>query len=531
MKSKNSRPALGSLLFHAIGVACCVFAFGPVALALLFAPVGASPTLGVAYNRPNVTSKSDLTGQTAKVEEELWVRRVVLGADAQYQDNPFSDGFMGDPESGKAIIKITDTEKVHGTTINVPTVAGFGGPGVAGAGDRIGNEQKIQVGNFPVKIGRFWFGVGFQAVARDETVIGGRLDSIITRGLRTLHAKKRNDDILMKILQIPATATGFRNLIRPDGVATRAALKSANTMDTPTITLAGNALSSLSALPMRVGVKDSGGSEHEEFIVFGTHHSMASLDIDPAYLDAVTNSGERGKGNPNFRGGYQRWNGHGIYRWHMRDHGNWGPVGSPLQARAFLGVALAGANTGSVIQGGGNPTAAAVTPAPQYFEFFLNSPYTFHDNSVIAADVATTRYLLIINSDGSGWNCYSYKVNNGNQITIFARVVLGLAGETATFNHPAGSLVVQAEANGTTWARSLMFGQEMMVCGQGSINGNPASPQMGKRTEEHRNHDMDHGIGAENVWGCAAVQRADNVYPGVVIVEHAVTVPGAPVVT
>ena len=499
---------------------------------LLVAPfTHASPILGVSYDRVNASTKANLTAQTAKVEEELWIRRVILGADAQYQDNPFSDGFMGGAESGKAIIKITDTEKVHGTYINVPTVAGFGGPGVGGSGDRIGAEQKIQVGNFQVRIGRFWFGVGFQAVARDETVIGGRLDNIITKGLRTLHAKKRNDDILMSILQIPGTATGFRNIVRPDGVATRAALKSANVLDTPVVTLAGNALSSLGALPMRVGAEDSGGTQNEEFMVFGTHHSLASLDVDPAYLDAVTNAGVRGTGNPLFKGGYQRWNGHGFYRWFMRDHGNWGPVGSPLQARAFLGVALVGANTGTEVKGGGNATAAAVTPAPAYFEFFLNAPYTFHNGNTIAADSATTRYLMIINSDGTGWNVYSYKVNDGNKITILARVTLGLSGETATFNHPVGSLIVQCEANGTTWARSLMFGQEMMVCGQGTINGSTASPQMGKRTEEHRNHDMDHAIGAENVWGCAAVQRADNVYPGVVVIEHAVTVPGAPVIS
>ena len=56
------------------------------------------------------------------------------------------------------------------------------------------------------------------------------------------------------------------------------------------------------------------------------------------------------------------------------------------------------------------------------------------------------------------------------------------------------------------------------------------SPQFGKRTEEHLNHDMDHEIGAEKVWGAALVTRADDVCPGFVVSCHALPVPGAPVI-
>jgi len=54
---------------------------------------------------------------------------------------------------------------------------------------------------------------------------------------------------------------------------------------------------------------------------------------------------------------------------------------------------------------------------------------------------------------------------------------------------------------------------------------------MGARTEEHRNHGMDHGIGIETVFGVAATKRTDQKTPNYAYIESAVTLDGFPAVT
>lgn len=524
MKSHLGRATALSL--HVLLVAFCVAIFGAAgAFAAVLNPYGVSAILGVSYAKVNTTTVTDLTTLTAKAREELWVRRIVFGSDRQYQDNPFADGMMGKPGQGKAVTSITDTQKVAGNTVNIPTVAGFGGPGVAGEGDRIGAEQKIRIGNFQVSIGRYWFGVGFTSVARDETVIGGRLDELINDGLRQQMSKKKSDDIMRKMIQ--RGGIGTRNHVFPDGATSLATLKSAHVMSTSLITKGATVLSSLGAKPMKVA-RDASGSTSSKYVLLGTNIALQPLDTESAYLDARLQAGVRGDANPIFNGVFDDWLGHGIYRWEQVDHGNHGPIGSLLLPRAFLGNAITGATTGSLIKGGGSAAAAAITPAPMYFENFSNAAWTFFNNTTIAADAATTRHVIIINPDGS-YGVFPYIVNDGNKLTLSgARITIGVGTETS--NLVEGALVHECNILGTTIGRHLFLGQEAVVCGAGSINGNKADPQMGKRTEEHRNHDMDHGIGIEAVWGCEAVQRADGAYPGFAVITTAVPVSGAPTI-
>jgi hypothetical protein len=73
-----------------------------------------------------------------------------------------------------------------------------------------------------------------------------------------------------------------------------------------------------------------------------------------------------------------------------------------------------------------------------------------------------------------------------------------------------------------------MLAEAAGVCGHGSLKGRNA---MGARTEEHRNHNMDHGIGIETVYGTAATKRTDGKTPNYVYVESAYQVDGFPTVT
>lgn len=537
----------------------------PVAVAVAFASF-VTPVLGASYPAINATTKANLTDQDAKIEEELWSRKVVLGAEAMYGENPFADGFMGEGDGGKAIVKITDTEKIAGNTINITTYGGFGGPGSQGSADRIGNEQKIQASVFQVKIGRQWFGVGFQSIARDETMIGGRLDSMIVDGLRQLHAQKRNDDMIRLMIE-KADATARNNAFTAAGPSTVATIKTAHYVDTPTITTVRNKLSGIGALPMALGPKDSGGSRTEKYMFFGTHHGLSHLDYESAYLQAQSYAGVRGTENPIFKGNYSEWSGIGLYRWFQKDHGNAGPIGSLLSPRTYLaanlptltfgsgstwanrsGVAFTNTTataryydatgtattaTGVAIGGGYGINAAALSPYPEFTRYFSNAPWTYHNGNTIAAG-STARYVMIIGQSGANngkYGIFQYAANSGRNILLTNGISTGLPGETTDGQFLAGDLVVECNVLGVPVGRSIAFGREAIICGVGSINGSRVSPQMGRRTEEHRNHDLDHAIGAEAVWGAALIERSDGVCPGFVVVNSAIPIDGAPVVT
>lgn len=523
-------------------------------LALILNPGQYEPVLGVSYPVINTTTAAGLVALTDKAREELWVRRIVLGADRLYQDNPLSDNFTGrvngarpDPKQlKKAVVELTETEKVAGNTINVPTIAGFGGAGVAGEGNRLGSEQKLIVGNFPVKIGRYWFGIGFTSVAKSETMIGGRLDQVINDGLRVLMAKKRSDDHMMRLRAAAGSGIGLRNNLLPSGVGTVAELTSSDVVTTTLISRGGEKLPGMGALPMDTTV-DGGGSMGELYTLLSTDKALIDLASEPAYLAAIQNADVRGDANKCFKGGFRNWNGHGIYRWINRDHANRGPVGSPLLPRAFLGAVASGGTlaaptgvdvttpfsvaSGSILFGGGNVYATSdELTGPNYFEFFSNAPYTYFNGDLIAADTSTQRYCQIINSNGT-YGTFPFIENNGRGLLISGSALAVGDSTKRVTSFEKGAKIVECNVLGTPIGYSLYLGAEALVCGNGSINGSKVDAQMGLRSTKSDNYGMDNGVGIEAVWGNAVVARAgDGAYPNFLLVTHAISEDGAPTI-
>lgn len=505
MKTKLINAARGLLRFSIAFVA--VFCINPH---------GMSNILGTSFPVPNSTTATNLTDMTSKAREELWVKSVVFGADEQYQENPFADGMSGAPFSGKAVVMIRDTEKVNGNTVNIPLFGGFGGEGVQGNNTRLGNEQKLKIGNMTVQIGRYWYGYAWDAVARDETVIGGPLDKLIRTAMREQFAKKKSDDILMKFINT-AGVTG-RNYMLPDGVATRAALTASNVMSTALISKAGLAISGIGGRPMAQS-KDTAGSTKKAFTLLSTDRGLLSLETEDAFLNAFLNADVRGAENGVWTGNYKNWFGHMLYRWNQIDHGNQGPVGSPLVPRAFLGEAVTAAND-AVIKGGGTAVNAALT-TPKYFQFFSAAAYTFHNGETIAAVTNTDRYLRITNPDGS-YAVVKYRLNSGNQITLHSSgAVVSIGTGTETTALLLGATIEECNVLGTRFTRHIELGQEAIACGQGAIDGSPANPIYGRRTEEVLDHKMQYSIGCEQAWGCAPIKRWDGIYPNFILIETA----------
>lgn len=537
----------------AIFFACSLVALTVTNIGHAFvATVNYNPVLGPSYAKINVSTVANLLALDSKAQEELWVKRVMMGAD---QDNVFSDHMIGSPGSGKPFIRMDDLTKVDGNTINIPTMAPLGGPGTQGEGDRTGNEEKIRISSFPCRIGRQWYGVGITDVAKEETVIGSQFDNIVNVLLRKRLGKKKTEDMLM-VLKATATAS---NIIRPNFKSTREQLRSADTIGTQTIVKASLVLSGLGGIPVKIETssRQSGGAVKsfiEEFLFFGHQYALATLKAEPAYLQALQNAGMRGDKNPLFTGDFTDWDGNGIYRWLLRDHDAYGPVGSTLLPRAFLGTAIAPGTATFSITGGGDTTGATLLPAPNYFEFFSNALYTFTNGNSVAADVTTVRYVGIMNLtgvDAGKVGFYSYQVNTGNILTVVGRLGSAASGirvttlggviyNTApwvaagsgnfaglTETHPAGSLIFEVNSVGQSFCGSLMLAEMAGVCGHGRLKGRSA---IAARTTQEGNHNMDHGIGVETVYGSAATKRTDGKTPNYVYVESAYNIDGLPAV-
>lgn len=502
---------------------------------------------GVSYSKVNATTLANMTTMSAKAKEELWVKRVMMGAD---QDNVFYDEMIGAPGSGKPFIRQDDLGKVDGDTINIPTMAPLGGPGVQGEGDRSGAEEKIRIGSYPCQIGRFWYGVGITDVAKEQTVIGGQFDNLVNGLLRKRLGKKKAEDGMMVL---KANAASY-NVVRPNFKTTREALRSADTVGTTTITRAGLALSALGGKPVKMRTTKV-GSVVEQFLFFGSQWGLSALSAESAYLEAQKHAAERGAANPIFAGDYSSWDGHGIYRWYIRDHDAYGAVGSVILPRAFLGTAITSATTAQDITGGGDATGPTILPAPLYFEMFSNALYTFTNAVTVAADTATDRYVAIQNLTGANAGkigFYNYRVNDGNKLTMRTRLgaaVTGIQNTTVgnvvydvapwlaagsgafaglTDAHPSGSLIVECNSYGVPICGSFMLAEGAAVCGHGSLKGRNA---MAARTEEERNHGMDHGIGVETSYGTAVCSRTDGKLPGYIYIESACPIDGFPAVT
>lgn len=505
-----------SSVLYFIAVAFLMTVIGPWCAAFaIINPHGMSGMLGTSFPVPNSTTVGDLTGMTAQARQQLWVLSIVFGADTQYQEIPFANGMMGDKFSGKAIVQIKDTENVNGNTVNIPLIGGFGGEGVQGEGTRLGQEQQLKIGNMTVQIGRFWFGYSWTSIARDETVIGGPIDKIIRTGMREQFAKKKNDDIMMKFINTAGVAG--RNYMLPPGITSRAGLKGTDVFSTQCITIGSLALSGIGGKPWDTS-KDTSGSNKKSYTFLGTDRGFVPLETEDAFLNAYYNSDVRGAANGIWTGNYKDWMGNTLYRWNQIDTGNNGPIGSPLLPRAQLGVAVVGAASATVIQGGGTAQAAAANPPPAYFKFFSNAPYVFHNGELIAADVSTQRYIRVTNPDQS-YGVLNYIVNNGNQITLNGVTSIGTGTETTNF--VVGALIEECNILGTRFCRTLILAQEAMACGLGAIDGTPANPQYGKRTQEILNHGVNIAIGCEQSWGCAPIKRWDGQFCGFIVLETA----------
>lgn len=495
----------------------------------------------MAYDTIDAATLAQVVAASPAAQEEVWAN-VVIRKSNDY--SPLYNNLTGREGSGKAFIQKDDLRVKAGKEVHINLVGGSRSRGIQGGGERVGKGKNLKTADFSFYVGRWWDGVKMKSVVMNETKIGSTFDRTASMVLRRNLGIKKTDDMLFELI-IRATA---RNTLRPNNKGTQAALRSADYFQTTTINAGKSMLTANGAKPIRLG-KATGGHEIRKFMFMNTQFGLESMLNSSAFIDGVTNADERGAVNALFTGNIPNWMGQPIYQWDIEDPEEPAPAGCPLIARAFLGVAITAGSAAVEIKGGGNSTDAADTDIP-YFGYFPNAAVVGCEGTKKVADTTTERYVAIKHIGGStpGAIMYaSFKVNDGNKLTMFKRLGPSAAGDqvttlggitwgTGTYgtnavtladSAPEGSLIVECNEYGVPLCKGLGLGEMAGVMGHGSLDGMSA---LGNRTLYVSPHGTETEIGIETVFGARAFQRLDGLYGNYIVIESACPIQGFPIV-
>lgn len=542
------------------GITLATF-FGPVGLAFAVALLvigNFNGSLGTtAQPAINGTSVADVLSTSAEGQEVLYKKLVFEGV---VQSSPVYDNMIGGIGSGKPWIDHTDTTKVAGSTIVIPTLAPMSASsGVQGGGVRVGMEQKIRPGDFTLTVGRKWWGVGMLNTARTETVIGQQWDSISPKLLGPIVSRACTYDML-GVLRGSATSD---NIVYPNG-KTLDTLGSADTFSTGLILKTATQMKRLGALAVMVTKGKNGKPDIQRYIDFTTNDLATPIKSDPRMINSLNLAGVRGNENPLFTGEYIDWDGHIVYPWQTIISAAYDSIGCPLQPEAFLGTAIVskGSSTSmpSGLDGGGSEAAVAATPYNNYFENFSLYPRVCINGLTVTVGTGT-RYFAIQNKSDGKIALFSFTTNTAavadsgkNQLGGLTRLGSTITGDynttigSMTWNSGAwlaagdgdqfpgltegaldvGSLIVEVNAKGQPIGEGLMLGQMAGVCGWGRLTNGKT---MGGKTSYESPHGQSFAEGYEIAFGSAAFKRADSKLPNFVRQVFARAIDGFPVIS
>lgn len=325
-------------------------------------------------------------------------------------------------------------------------------------------------------------------------------------------------------------------------------LVAADVLDWDEIIALGVQMKGKGGQPAKVGTMQNGQPVFRNTIV-ATTDALFSLDQDTNYKQVLRETNNPRFGDLLFNGGYAAPKGHLIAEYTPIDHDGEGATGSPLNPQARLGVAIVAGTAAIDITGGGNPTSAAKTKK-KYFKYFPNYAYRFIGNTDASAGGVTTlaqdaetHYCLIVNppnaaTDPNKIGMYAYTTgNNGNKITVTARLGAGAGGVKATtlgdvtWNtgvwsgkhtevHPVGALVLPCNSKGQVFGDSLMLGRRAAYRGYGMWRN--------KRMQDQKEGGFIKEMYIASVFGQALRKdRLDRV-PAVMRIRHAINYAGLP---
>ena len=480
---------------------------------------------------PNVNLSSELNAQTTNSDflPKLWKKGVQISESQEDYFNDFEGGSQNSP-----IMSVTDLAKGAGQKITFRTMAQLFGDGVQGD-DIVGsNVEEFRVGSYTLSVDYLRHAVSYNIRTEDQTGLMTELKSSIPNLLGNWLGRKKTERLLKMFIH----KGNSENTVRPNNKATTNDLRSADVLTMDAITTFGQQMRTRGAKPAIVG--KVGKNTVNAFTFVSTGEGLLSLKNSSDYKLAQRDAGVRGDENYIFKGGFANINGHVIRSYDPIDHDGWGPVGSPLNPKAYLGADLSTAPSASfTLKGGGSTTAGSKT-APKYFEFFSNYNYKWSPDDSLGAGSAE-KYVLIYNLTDGKYNLYSYTSNDGNQLTItgalmkttdtagaYLKATIGDVGANATTGvwananlsrqHPVGSLIVECNSYGTPIGRTVVLGATSALRGYGRFTN--------ERTEEMFDGDFIRKCYLTSIFGQTPFMRPDGKYPNYAVVEHAIAYAG-----
>ncbi len=483
----------------------------------------------MAYDEQTQNTYAALSAMAPGAVRQLWQTTIdIFEKEADWFSK--HEGGINAPIATK-----TDLSKGNGATLNITTRAGYYGEGKSGDAlfvDDSDYEEDV-INNYQLKVD--WLRNAARHNLRGDELMGMRHE--LATGAVELLGEWMGRQKQHRMMMLFRERGSSVNEIFAGGASSKNGLKSADGLTWDEITAAGARLAPLGGRPAMLGrVK---GNEVRRYVVCSTTPGLVSLKQDPDYKENVQQAGGMGEGNTLFKGGYVDVDGHVIDEFNPIDHDGHGPIGSPWNPKAYLGVAITSGTGTFAIKGGGSAAAAAKTKK-LYFKFFDGHAFEFMPNDVLSQGSAT-RYLLIINpanaeTDPLKVGMYSYTTgNNGHQITILQRLGSAASGDRVTtlgdvtWNtgvwagkhtdvHPVGSLIVQCNSKGVPIGNTVILGASAALRGYGMYRN--------WRTEEEKNGKFIKERYISSVFGQTLRLNTMGIAPGFVRIWHAINYVG-----
>jgi len=472
-------------------------------------------------NNLTVSTFSNLLAKYPEARQKIWAAKAIQTTN---RVNLFAK-MEGSEGSGKPVVRKDDLKKTRGDKIVFTVAAPLGSRATLGAETLRGNEETLKLGTFELQIDLRRHAAGLDDKHRMLTAV--ELDYIIAEQLGAHQGLTQQDDLIMMFRRKAIVA----NKLFGGNKSGIEALKSADVVNKTIVETAGEILKSRGGEPALV--QTYGEQEVQRYFYVSSHTALNNLrnSLSSEYGNSAPREGK----NPLFTGEHLDWNGHIIVPHLTVDHDGYGPVGSPLLPKAFLGNAISAGTTVIDITGGRDSDGALLT-RPLYFGYFSNYDYLFTEDQDAVPDT-TDRYVIIYNlsgGDAGKWGFYRYQTNNGNKLTIhsaasrLAAAASGVAATTvgnvtwdAALNtdvHPSGSLIIESNSYGVPLGYSLVLGKNAAFRGY----GNPPF----KRISDDEDYEFKKAEGYQVCYGQSPLYDTNGEPRNYSLVTHAVTYPG-----
>lgn len=478
------------------------------------------------------------TGDALKALGPLEVRQLWQKTVDMFEQ---STDFFEQYEGGKSspIWVRTDTSKGGGQTMRITNRAGFYGEGKIGDDlfETTTDFEEDLINGYNLKVD--FIRNAHSMTERTEEVMGmrGELADGTAVELGKWMGRKKTEALLMMYRELG----GVGNLAYANGRLAEAELVSADQLSWDDVTAMGSMLEPLGGQPAKIGMVN--GNPVHRYMVVATTPALFGLETDPDFKQVLREAGVRSSSNELFEGGYVDVRGHFIRKYNPIDHDGHGPVGSPLNAKGFLGTAIAAGSGALDIVFGGSAAAAAKT-AKKYSKYFSQYAYRFYpgsDTGDVLVPGTAEKYVLIVNPrSGVGGDgkigMYAYTTgNDGNKLTLTARLGSAAAGIRVTTlgqvvwdtgvwagkhtdAHPIGATIIECNAKGVPIGDTLMLANASALRGYGKYRN--------RRTEDHKNGDFVHQRFITSVFGQALRKDTQGRAVGYIRLRHAINYAG-----